>query len=91
MDGILPELIRSRITKAVFNQPFFESLKFNRGKVELENLSIARLGWVDASKLQAALTNLMASYANGVEQYGVPVWLAIATEIWHNSIFGATS
>jgi asparagine synthase (glutamine-hydrolysing) len=91
MEGILPELIRSRITKAVFNQPFFESLKFNRGKVEWENLSIARLGWVDASRLKAALTNLMESYANGVEQYGVPVWLAIATEIWHNTIFGGSN
>jgi asparagine synthase (glutamine-hydrolysing) len=91
MRGILPELIRTRITKGEFNRPFTESLKFYSGKVRWENLNIARLGWVDASRLKAALTNLMESYDNGVEQYGVRVWLAIAMEIWHKTIFGATN
>jgi asparagine synthase (glutamine-hydrolysing) len=90
MRGILPELIRTRITKGEFNRPFTESLKFYSGKVGWENLNIARLGWVDAPRLKAALTNMMESYDNGVEQYGVRVWLAIAMEIWHNTIFGAT-
>jgi asparagine synthase (glutamine-hydrolysing) len=91
MQGILPELIRTRITKGEFNQPFLEALKFNRGKVAWENLNIARLGWVDASRLKADLTNLMESYDNGVELYGVRVWLAIAMEIWHNVIFGGSN
>lgn len=91
MQGILPELIRTRITKGEFNQPFLESLKFNRGKVGWENLNIARLGWVDPSRLKADLTSLMESYDKGIEQYGVRVWLAIAMEIWHNVIFGGSN
>ena len=91
MQGILPELIRTRITKGEFNQPFLESLKFNRGKVGWENLNIARLGWVDPSRLRAELTNLMESYDKGIEHYGVRVWLAIAMEIWHNVVFGGSN
>jgi len=91
MQGILPEVVRTRISKGEFRQPFLESVRFNSGQVAWDNLDIVRCGWVDQSKLKMALNNLMAHYDKGVMQYGVPVWTAIGTEIWHRVIFGRTT
>ena len=89
MTGILPEVVRTRITKASFNQPVLESVKHNAALISLDRLEIAQRGWVDAAKLKSGFEALMASYRDGEGAYGFPVWMAIATEIWHRVIFGS--
>ncbi len=89
MSGILPEVVRTRITKATFNLPVLESVQHDAALISFDRLEIAQRGWVDAAKLKSGFDNLMASYRNGEGDYAFPVWLAIATEIWHRIVFGS--
>ncbi|HEV2169480.1 MAG TPA: asparagine synthase-related protein, partial [Candidatus Binatus sp.] len=89
MTGILPEVVRTRVTKANFNQPVMESVKHNAKLISFESMEIAQRGWIDPAKLKSGYETLMASYQDGQGAYAFPVWLAIATEIWHRVIFGA--
>jgi asparagine synthase (glutamine-hydrolysing) len=89
MSGILPEVVRSRITKAIFNQPVMESVKHNAGLISFDRMEIAERGWVDPVKLKSGFEALMASARDGEGDYPSPVWMTIATEIWHRAIFGA--
>jgi asparagine synthase (glutamine-hydrolysing) len=88
MRGILPERIRTRATKGHFATPFLDSVKFNRNQVDWRALAIARRGWVNSDKLKSATDKLMDEYKRGAIGYGVPVWLSIAMEIWHNTVLG---
>jgi asparagine synthase (glutamine-hydrolysing) len=89
MRGILPELVRTRITKASFNDPVLQSIRHNAALISFDRLEIAERGWVDAEKLKSGYETLMASYRNGEAGYGFPVWMAIATEIWHRVVLGS--
>ncbi|MGA9721843.1 MAG: asparagine synthase-related protein [Candidatus Binatus sp.] len=89
MTGILPEAVRMRVTKAGFNAPVLESVKHNAALISLDKLEIAQRGWVDAAKLKSGFQVLMGSYRNGEGDYGFPVWMALATEIWHRVMFGS--
>ncbi len=89
MTGILPEIVRTRITKATFNLPVLESVQHNAPLISFDRLEIAQRGWVDAAKLKSGFEALMASYRNGEGDYAFPVWMAIATEIWHRVVFGS--
>jgi asparagine synthase (glutamine-hydrolysing) len=89
MRGILPEAVRTRITKATFNQPVLESVRHNAALISFERMEIAQRGWVDAAELKVGFENLMASHRDGEGAYGFPVWMAIAAEIWHRVVFGA--
>jgi asparagine synthase (glutamine-hydrolysing) len=89
MAGILPEVVRTRITKGAFNLPVLESVKHDAALISFDRMEIAERGWVDASKLKSGFETLMASYRNGEGDYAFPVWMAIATEIWHRIIFGS--
>ena len=89
MTGILPEVVRTRITKATFNQPMLESVEHDAGLISFDRMEIAQRGWVDSAKLKASFEALMASRRNGEGDYALPVWMAIATEIWHRVIFGS--
>lgn len=89
MRGILPEIVRTRVTKGSFNQPILASVEHNSAFIRFDRLEIAERGWVNAAKLKSAFEALMASYRNGDGNYGFPVWMAIATEIWHRVVFGS--
>jgi len=89
MTGILPEVVRTRITKATFNEPMLESVEHDAGLISFDRMEIAQRGWVDSAKLKAGFEALMASRRNGEGDYALPVWMAIATEIWHRVIFGS--
>jgi len=88
MCGILPEPIRRRTTKGHFATPFLDSVKFNQNQVDWRSLAIARRGWVNSNKLRNAANKLIDEYQRGVIGYGVPVWLSLAMEIWHNVVLG---
>ncbi len=88
MRGILPERIRKRTTKGHFATPFLDSVKFNQSQVDWRALAIARRGWINPDKLKSATDELMDGYQRGVIGYGVPVWLSLAMEIWHNAVSG---
>ena len=89
MTGILPEVVRTRITKAGFNQPVIESVKHNAALISFDRLEIAQRGWVDSARLKAGVEALIASERNGEGDFAFPVWMALAAEIWHRVIFGA--
>jgi asparagine synthase (glutamine-hydrolysing) len=89
MRGILPEVIRTRITKATYNQPVLESVKHNAALISFDRMEIAQRGWVDAARLKAGCATLMASYRDGEGEFAFPVWMAIAMEIWHRVVFGS--
>jgi asparagine synthase (glutamine-hydrolysing) len=89
MTGILPELVRTRITKATFNQPVMESVKHHAWLLASDKLEIAERGWVDPAKLKSGFEVLKASWRDGEGDYPFPVWMAIAMEIWHRVIFGS--
>ncbi len=66
-----------------------ESVKHNAALISFDRLEIAQRGWVDAAKLKSGFEALMGSYRNGEGDYGFPVWMALATEIWHRVVFGS--
>jgi asparagine synthase (glutamine-hydrolysing) len=89
MTGILPEVVRTRITKGLFNVPVLESVKHDASLISFDRMEIADRGWIDAAKLKSGFDTLMASWRNGEGDYAFPVWMAIATEIWHRVAFGS--
>lgn len=95
MRGLLPETVRTRLTKAEFSAPFFDALRAP-GIPELFAASrLAEMGWVDRKVLQECYSMTMRSYAADGIKYGPDgntdylwqLWNAVGLELWHRSEF----
>jgi asparagine synthase (glutamine-hydrolysing) len=95
MRGLLPEAVRTRLTKAEFSAPFFDALRAP-GIPELFAASrLGEMGWIDRKSLQEHYGRTMRSYAAEGIKYGPggntehlwQLWNAVGLELWLRSEF----
>lgn len=95
MRGLLPEAVRTRLTKAEFSAAFFDALRAP-GIAELFATSrLGEMGWIDGKSLQDYYSRAMLSYAAEGIRYGADgnarylwqLWNAVGLELWLRSEF----
>jgi asparagine synthase (glutamine-hydrolysing) len=90
MQGLLPETIRQRLTKADFSHVFAEALQAQGGEGLFDSLTIASMGWVNGERLSGMYREMAQLYAGGdlgYTRYLWLLWLAYGIELWFNTIF----
>lgn len=84
MKGILPENIRTRLTKAEFSAMTVRLFERVGGARFFDHLTIAERGWVDSAIASRVARERLADYA-GSNLW--PLTNAFAIEVWYNVIF----
>lgn len=90
MQGLLPETIRQRLTKADFSNVFAEALQAQGGERLFDSLSIASLRWVNGERVREMYRDLSQLYTKDDSRYIRyiwPLWLAYGIELWFNTVF----
>ena len=90
MQGLLPETVRLRLTKADFSHVFAEALQVQGGERLFDSLTIASMGWVNGARVHEMYRELSQLYAKGDRRYTRhvwPLWLAYGIELWFNTVF----
>jgi asparagine synthase (glutamine-hydrolysing) len=90
MRGILPELVRTRATKVVFDWVYAEAL-LQFGEPFFESLAIASAGWVAGDEVAHNFRAYRRMYLDGDPNYCACQfgWWAVATmEMWFNLACG---
>ena len=86
MRGTLPEAVRTRGDKAVFQRAIRDAVATHFARHPPETMQLARLGWIDAGTVRAAVDRLASAPADGPRaDLPVPVgrlWFLVAIEIW---------
>jgi asparagine synthase (glutamine-hydrolysing) len=89
LQGLLPESIRHRPTKAEFSEVFVKALRTSEAaerKDFFHSLRIAAAGWVEPGQLRAMFDRMIHLHARGDEKYIAlvnPLWASIAMEDWY--------
>lgn len=84
MKGILPESIRTRLTKGEFSETFVRLFDRVGGANFFDHLTIAEKGWVDAGIARKVAKELLGDFANSNLW---PLMNAFAIEVWYNTVF----
>jgi hypothetical protein len=85
MEGVLPEAVRERRTKAEFSP--IAGLAVHSIKINPSAMALVRQGFVES----ACIETLMARYGAGhASQWLTSLWHVIQTEAWYNRHFTET-
>ena len=91
MRGLLPDVVRTRLTKANFSESFFSALRRPDVKdLFSAPLRIESMGWVDGKQVREAYRGTFQALAdlgiNSREAYRYlwPLWAALGLELWLN-------
>lgn len=90
MQGLLPETIRQRLTKADFSHVFVEALESLGGGRFFDSLTIASMGWVNGESVRELYSQMTQRYAQadiGYASYAWNLWMIFSIELWFNTIF----
>ena len=90
MQGLLPETIRQRLTKADFSHVFVEALEALGGKRFFDSLTIASMGWVNGELVRELYSQMTQQYAQAdirYASYAWKLWMIFSIELWFNTIF----
>lgn len=84
MSGLIPELVRRRVSKAFFDTMFVRTLERLGAFERFHRMSPRMLGWVDTG----ALVKMCAEITSDPEAVGSwPIWNAFETELWTAETF----
>ena len=93
LGGLLPDKVRNRMTKGVFDQLFADALDTHGGERLFQSPVISTLGWLDQAEILSMYRQLR--YARNANQQWLPhiwpVWNAFAIESWYRTVFAAQS
>jgi asparagine synthase (glutamine-hydrolysing) len=84
MKGLLPESIRTRLTKAEFSETFVRLFDRFGGADFFDHLTIAEKGWVDGNLTRKVAKERLSNFANSNLW---PLMNAFAIEVWYNTVF----
>ena len=90
MQGLLPESVRQRSTKADFSHAVANALQAQGGEALFDTLAIDAAGWVDKGRLRALYRRMNELYARGAQEYADhiwPPWMAFGIELWYKTRF----
>lgn len=87
MRGVLPEVVRTRDTKANFTTPFVDAVLGGMAGRSAADLEVVRRGWVDGQSLDSSLSVYRRWRDQGApgefpEEPLAPVWSAMAKDLW---------
>lgn len=85
MQGLLPETVRQRTTKAEFSTVFLQALRSLGGSRFFDSSQVAAMGWVDADKIQRAYANMETGATNNPDSApsGLwSLWMVVGIELW---------
>jgi len=93
MQGTLPEVVRTRTTKAVFAGHPIDAIDGLLREKPAQDLLPVKLGWIDGDRiaaLQAPYTKWRREGSQGPmpDNPMGPVWFALATDMWLENAFG---
>ncbi|MEE4238759.1 MAG: asparagine synthase (glutamine-hydrolyzing) [Anderseniella sp.] len=84
--GLLPEAVRLRQDKTLFNGVFSSALAMQGGETRIGSLDLTKIGWVDAeAALTMTRTVLSANSTHAIpgwERHIWPVWMAYSMDVW---------
>lgn len=95
MQGTLPELVRTRRTKAMFVPPMVRAIEERLRQRPMADLICVREGWVDGAELMRSLSAFQAWIANHPTRANMPtvslnpVWMACSLDVWLRRAGGA--
>jgi hypothetical protein len=90
MHDLLPETVRTRLTKADFCHPFAETLPTAEMRRHLESSIMVALGWVNRDEIGRMFREMVRAYERGDESYTTHVWelwMIVAIDIWFEIMF----
>jgi asparagine synthase (glutamine-hydrolysing) len=90
MEGLLPETIRRRITKADFSHVFAETLEAAGGERLFDSLTIESMRWVNGSVIREIYRRMVQDYRsanNAYISYIWKLWMVFGIELWFNVVF----
>jgi asparagine synthase (glutamine-hydrolysing) len=92
MRGTLPEMVRTRQTKANMSITILEAVRRRLAERPIEELAGVKLGWIDPAKLRETHETVGAWIEAGASgptpgNYGV-VWNAVSIDLWLEHAFG---
>lgn len=92
MRGDLPEMVRTRSTKANFTTPFVDAVLDRLEATRVDDLEVVRRGWVDGPRLDAMVDVYRRWAAHGDRNRFpteplAPVYVALATDLWLRHAF----
>lgn len=96
MRGTLPEVVRTRPDKAAFYFHTISAMKEITAARPIRDLLPAKMGWIDADRLEALFAPVRAWDLSGKREdlptapYG-PIWFILAADMWLDQAFGSTS
>jgi asparagine synthase (glutamine-hydrolysing) len=84
MRGRLPELVRSRRSKAEFSEIYLQVLRGFRAAIDLRDGRLAQRGWIDGQRFTSALELELGRAARGQTDGAAlhTLWCAFALELW---------
>jgi len=93
MRGTLPEAVRTRGSKATFDDVIGVELGKRFQNHGIENLHAVRNGWVDASTLDRMYRGYVDGRRAGLHPRDIPniasVWFAVAVDLWITAVLAA--
>jgi len=84
MKGLLPESVRTRLTKGNFSETLVRLFDRVGGANFFDNLTIAEKGWVDSGLVRKTAKERLGNYADSNLW---PLMNAFAIEVWYNTVF----
>lgn len=96
MRGTLPEMVRTRSDKAAFYVNTIAAMDDILRERPFRDTLPARMGWVDADRLEALYAPVRAWDRNASRAdlpsapYG-PIWFVLAADLWLDQAFGSTT
>lgn len=85
MNGLLPDSVRNRNTKADFSHIFVQALRTQGGARLFESLKTEQLGWVNGEEIRLMYRRMDAYYQAGDQRYTSatwPLWMVYGIELW---------
>ncbi|MCX5723808.1 MAG: asparagine synthase C-terminal domain-containing protein, partial [Nitrospirae bacterium] len=85
MQGILPETVRQRTTKAEFSTVFLQTLRSLGQSQIFDSLQTANRGWIDGEKIQRAYAKMEAEanhHPDSAPSGLWPFWMVVGIELW---------
>lgn len=89
MRGHIPELIRTRLTKAEFSHTLILCLIQLEAQGIFENMKTVELGWVDVAAVHVCWRAMMGQYSRGDGEYTDScwrLWMVAAMELWARAV-----
>jgi asparagine synthase (glutamine-hydrolysing) len=90
MQGLVPERILRRDTKADFSHVFAEALQVQESERLFDSLLMERMRWVDGEVLRKNYRKMAEDFASGDLTYIFYIrrlWMTFGIELWFNTIF----